>query len=209
MRALILLLALPASGCLAANAFHHGRTLPPGAFEVLGGPSGYAFEDRDGSGTGFGGSAGVRVGVVEGFDMGAQVSVAQVRVDAKVRLVDHEHLAVAVAPALFVGSLSVDGASSGTSLVGADLSAIASWTPIPALAITVFAGPGVGVLLERDSTSGWLARQGAGIRWWLSPAFALHPEVVTVVDAGRDFAFLEAVYGLGFVYAPGRARRVR
>lgn len=205
-RRVLVSLAAAASGCLATNGLHTARTVPPGAYEIHAAPQAFVQSLQDGESWGLGGMAGVRVGVVEGVDLGAQISPLQIRSEARVRLARTEHLALAVAPYAYLASLAVES-DLGEDLVpavGAGALGLVTWSPSRELAFNLVGGVEAAVLTD-DGTVGLLSRQGVGLRWWVSPVFALHPEVVSVTDAERGFDLIDLAGGLGLVVAPGRS----
>lgn len=197
-----LALLLGGAGCISTNGLHTARTVPRGRYEIHAAPQAHLANERDGLQGGGGTMVGVRVGAGDDVDIGAQVSMLQLRVEARWRLLDSEHFAFALAPAVAIGAVNL-GNSDLTTFVGAGGLGLLTWSPVPDLSFNVVGGAEVGLVTD-DATAGALSRQGVGIRWWVNDVFALHPEVISVTDIERDFAFVDMSAALGFVFAPGR-----
>ena len=149
-------------------------------------------------------NAGVRGGIADGVDLGFAVSAAQVRADARVRLLGTPRFALALAPAAYLAGVLVEGPRGDAiaPLAGAELGLVASLALSERVGIHALAAPGGAVFLD-DGALGALARQGIGLRIQITPGFAIHPELIAVTDLGTGWSLVDAAFGLGFVFGSG------
>ncbi|MEO1231704.1 MAG: hypothetical protein AAFZ18_22625 [Myxococcota bacterium] len=186
-------------GCVSVNGHREATPVAPGQVEALAAAGGF-YESEAGWPAPLS-ALGVRVGIASGIDVGAVLGPVQLRLDATFRLVEAGPLTLSLSPAVAAGALGLESSENLSAFFTADASLLAT-IGSPRVRGTVFVGPGVGFIPPqegREGVTGFLIRQGGGVRFWVLPRFGLHPEAVVTTDAGQGYAVVDAAFSLGFV----------
>jgi hypothetical protein len=205
MRAEHLLVALAlaggATGCLSMSTFSTARTLEPGDVRHTAGANFYLVK-RDGEvevGPLPMPMYGISVGVVENFEMSAQVSLpAMARMEGKLNFLREDLFDASLGAAIFATTYpSTNGREEGSLLVGGELPLIMDVNFTRGFSLVPWVAPGYARLPALDAGAPFL-RTGLGFHFQ-GDEYALQPEVSMTYDPGRgepiDFAL-----GLGLTF---------
>ena len=196
MRAAVLVILLCPSACATSTTFGTARTVAEGDMSHTIGASAIMVKRR--------GdyqpvplpvvSYGLRSGLSERVDIGAQASLPNVRIsaDVKYNAVRTKYVDLAVAPcisaAAFAGSDELDA------VLGADVAVIANLN-FGSVSLVPFAAPGV-VYTPVGGDAAPIIRTGVGAQFRLD-GWTIEPQFATAVDP-RSAAISEMAFGIGF-----------
>ena len=207
-------------GCPNPNTYTVPRTLDPGKVQMMIAPEAYGFSFKSTTPASNGTAAqtttvsgllptvpsfGIRVGVADGFEIGARVpNLDTVAADFKVRMLKGSW-DLAIDPGLQLIYLTETNDSLGVFYLHLPL--LVGWNVSDS--VTLVASPGVVYTLATASvnvsnnaeaagtSTGLMARLGVGVDFRLNKTFAIHPEV-TFMKGFTDEESLLYIFGVGF-----------
>lgn len=189
-----------AAGCLSSNRFDTARTLAPG--DISHAVSVNFYPARNGNDATLSflplPAYGVRVGVADGFDVGARLLLAgHVHLDLKYAPVRTKYFDLAIVPGGFAQLYpSRDSRNDDTVLYGGQVLAMANIN-LREVSLVPSIGPGV-VYAPSLSDASAFVRAGLGLALRLS-SVTLQPEISTVYDPARETT-VDVTVGMAVVF---------